>query len=569
MTATVEQRTPNARCFDCGSSAVRGLCHHCWRPGCEKHVRPTPHWTELLFGREGSGPGLKNTRARHCAECAHTRPGRWLEAGIAGAAVTVSGLAVLAANMVLGAVLAGLGAGTTWWAYAYVRRHSARAGGRLPVALHPKVSDLRVTERIQTQITLDQEGGYQVGRNPVKGTIEATLTYDRRDGQRLKRHRDQRGHRTRAEARYSAGALVPQIRPGPGELKTDLVITTEEADPEILELAEDGAPAAGRRTVTRDYSLPFPRELNVGPVWVTPSIAPESEKHVLELEIQWPDPGRAKHYKLEVDVVESLKLRVPVGWGKIEMVSHGMVTVAPAGSGDEGRPRQEITWTHLVPDHDEADLRRMTLTVEFEDEILAQDSVSGFLEVTMKGTLSGIYGLQMYGALGEPRGGTARAGVKTRVTTKFSLSLANITYQAVRVFPDRVTIDGVQGEDVIEGPTIPGDETIIELTNTLSDREFYVKRIAENPPRSGGKANVMHRSWDIAGRYYDGVYPVDFHMVVSGEEIHEGDVRPLSGHTRVQISAQGAYVDDEMRKIVEDVWVGLREATRAVLEGLR
>jgi hypothetical protein len=267
--------------------------------------------------------------------------------------------------------------------------------------------------------------------------------------------------------------------------------------------------------------------------------------------------------------VESLKLRVPFGWGKIEVVNHGMVTIAPVGSGDEGQPRQEITWTHLVPNRSEAETRRMTLTVQFGDQILAQDSVSGSLEVTMKGALSGIYGLQMYGALGEPRGGTAKAGVKTRVTTEFSLSLANITYQSVRVFPDRVTTDGVHGEDVIEGPAIPGDETIIELTNMLSDQEFYVKRIAENPPRSGGRANVMHRSWDIAGRHYDGVYPVDFHMVVSGEEVHEGDVRPISGHTRVQISVQGTYVDDEMHKIVEDVWVGLREATRAILGGRR
>ena len=61
MEVTVEQRAPVVRCYECGSSYVSALCHHCWRPGCVKHVLPSPLWAEKLFGGEGGGPGLQNT----------------------------------------------------------------------------------------------------------------------------------------------------------------------------------------------------------------------------------------------------------------------------------------------------------------------------------------------------------------------------------------------------------------------------------------------------------------------------------------------------------------------------
>lgn len=566
MSVTVERRVPSARCFDCGSSEVRGLCHHCWRPGCAQHVRAAPGWAEKLFGGEGYGPGLKNRPAWHCAGCAHWRPGRWLETGAAGTGVVAAGLVLLTVSPVLGAVLAILGAGTVGWACTRIRRHSGQARDSLPVALHPRVSEVRVTERLRTTITLDARGDYQVDRNAVSGEMTATLTYDRNDGRRLRRSRDRRGRSPGEATRYSAGVLVRQGRVGVSELDAHLVIGTQDDAADVLELADDDAPAACGKKIREPYTFPVPPELEAGPLWVTPSIAPESEKHVLELDIQWPDPDLRTEPGLSLDVIESLELQFPVGWGKVEWASHGMPVISTAGAG--GQPSRQITWKHLVPSAAEASGRRMTLKVEFEDEILARDSVSGSIVAVMKGSLSGISGLRMYSALGELRTSVGTTRVRTRISADFSLSLANIMYQSLRVFPDRSAAEETPGAEVIDAQVIPGDDMIITLTNALGDAEFYVKRIAENPPRSGGKSDVMHRSWDIAGRRYDGVYPVDFHMEISGEERHEGDVRPASGHTKVRISVQGAYVDDEMRIIVDDVWASLREVTSRVLKGL-
>ena len=63
------------------------------------------------------------------------------------------------------------------------------------------------------------------------------------------------------------------------------------------------------------------------------------------------------------------------------------------------------------------------------------------------------------------------------------------------------------------------------------------------------------------------MYPVDFHLVLTGDEVHRGDVRPESGSTKIQIVVQGAYTDDEMYKQVENTWTQFRAVTRDALTG--
>ena len=101
----------------------------------------------------------------------------------------------------------------------------------------------------------------------------------------------------------------------------------------------------------------------------------------------------------------------------------------------------------------------------------------------------------MYNALGGWRAIPGGASVRTRVEADFTLSLASIRYQAVRVFPGHMDT----GSYAVESDVIPGDETVIALTNALGEEGFYVKRVTENPPRGGGLPEVVHRVWDIAG----------------------------------------------------------------------
>ena len=163
------------------------------------------------------------------------------------------------------------------------------------------------------------------------------------------------------------------------------------------------------------------------------------------------------------------------------------------------------------------------------------------------------------------------ASVKTRVDLGFRLSLANIRYQALRVEPDRAAEDSNRDSYADSFPVIPDDEAVIALTNAMSEEGYYVKHVIENPPRSGRRANELQRYWDIKGRRYIGVYPVEFHIILTGEEVHGGGIRPDRGGTQVRIVVKGAYTDHEMEQKVEEEYKRLRDLTSDTLghQGLR
>jgi hypothetical protein len=179
----------------------------------------------------------------------------------------------------------------------------------------------------------------------------------------------------------------------------------------------------------------------------------------------------------------------------------------------------------------------------------------------MRGTLSGVSGLALFNSLGGRRALGKPVSVKTRVDLGFRLSLANIRYQALRVEPDRAAEDSNRDSYADNFPVIPDDEAVIALTNAMSEEGYYVKHVIENPPRSGRRANELQRYWDIKGRRYVGVYPVEFHIILTGEEVHGGGIRPDRGGTRVRIVVKGAYTDDEMEQKVRDEYKRLRDLT--------
>ena len=175
-------------------------------------------------------------------------------------------------------------------------------------------------------------------------------------------------------------------------------------------------------------------------------------------------------------------------------------------------------------------------------------------------------GARLYSSLGQRRDDWRGATIRTRIEADFRLSLASIRYQDVRIVPEREARDDDSNAE--EFRVIPDDQMVIRLTNALSEN-YYVKRVIEHPPRSGGRADHMQRYWDIAGRRYEGVYPIEFHMVLTGEEIHRGGIRAVAGTTKVQIVVQGAYTEDEMKDRIDQEWKELRALTRETLEGWR
>jgi hypothetical protein len=550
----------------CGSSAVRALCHHCWRPGCAHHVRRSPAWAERLFGAEGSGPGLKNVRAWHCGDCSHVRVGRWLETGIAGLALAILGLAVIAASPVAGVFLIAVGGAAAAWTYIRIRRRSARARVDLPVALHPKVSDVRLTERVRTRITLNAHGTYTTRVDSTEGALTATFTFGGHDRDRVAAYARKRRLAPDQKVPYSAGCLVPQGRVGISELSEDPVVRVD-GDARDIPAFRPGDPLAStRHNLTLGYRLSAAPRIDTGPFWITPSIATESGRHVLELDIQWTEFGPRPGAPLTLDVIDVLRITVPVGWGRVQEVNPEPVVLSLSDVPDRGEGFRTLEWKQLPPGKAEREARRLTVAAKFENPIPGEDNLSGSIEATMAGTLSGVDGVRMYHALGAHRAVPGTPSVRTRVEADFTLSLASVRYQALRVYPGHADEGGDHARHAGSFDVIPDDETVIALTNALGEEGFYVKRVTENPPRSGSRADVMHRYWNITGRHYDSVHPVDFHLVLTGEEVHRGDIQPESGNTRIRIAVRGAYTDDDMRAHVDNVWEQLQKVTEEVLK---
>jgi hypothetical protein len=501
----------------------------------------------------------------HCKECGHAAAGRQLALGAAGVTVAAAGL--IAAFLNLGAGLALVVAGTllTGGAYLTVRRRAARRRADLPLLLHPKVNDLRLTERLGVDITLVPEGRYKTSPRPVEGEISMNLVFGRPDRDRLDRYAGK--HASGRDTRFCAGCLVllgrVDIEPQP-----DLpgpVRRLEGATGAYPVFQAEDPPASSPWHKVLSYRLARQPTIKQGPVWVTPSLVPESDRRALELDIQWVDLG-PRDKRLTLDVIDLIQLRYPVTWGKVEIASRRAIQVATAEDYGGPEPQRSAEWRQLVPTEDERKARQLKLMIRFEDQIEPEDQISGRLETAMKGALSGLDGVRLFSSLGKRRDDWRGATIRTRVEADFQLSLASIRYQDVLIVPQREAKE--DDSDTDKFCVIPDDEMVIELTNALSEESYYVKRVIEHPPRSGGRADHVQRYWDIAGRRYEGVYPIEFHMVVTGEEIHRGDIRPVAGTAKVRIVVQGAYTDDEMKERIDQECRDLRGLTRKTLNGL-
>jgi hypothetical protein len=567
MKITTKPRAPQVRCYECGSAQVSALCHHCWRPGCVKHVSPAPRWAERLMGKEGTGRGLANDTAYHCDKCRHAAIGYRLAlpaAGLAAAAAAAIVMAFLVPLAALALFLAGvLLAGGAWL---NARRRAARRRAGLPLLFHPKINDLRLVETLRVSIVLAPEGRYQTELHPVEGEISMSLVFGRPDRDRFDRHKGKRA--PDQDMPFRAGCLVLRgqipIREGSGLSGPVVPLTGTTGDYPVFKAEDAHASSTWRPNLP--YRLAWEPTIRQGPVWVTPSLLPQSDRRALELDIQWVNFG-PRDKRLSLDIIDLIQLRYPVKWGRVEQASERAIQATVADDPGGKDALRSVEWRQFLPTEQQRRARRVTLVIQFEEQIDAEDMVSGRLVAVMKNALSGVDGVRLYSSLGKRRDDWRGANIRTRVEADFELCLASIRYQDVRIVPERTPKE--DGSYIDEFGVIPDDETVIELTNALSEEDYYVKRVIENPPRSGGRADHVQRYWDIAGRRYDGVYPIDFQMILTGEEIHRGDIRPVDGTTKVRIVVHGAYTDSEMKDRIDQEWKGLRALTRETMEGLR
>ncbi len=571
LTAEPVDHAPQSRCYQCGSAEITHTCHHCGRLGCARHVTATPTVAGHPLSPEFRRLGMRRKAGYHCADCAHAPSVAALAYGASGGALLLIGIAVLSLNPVAGVVLVILGAVASAGSLASWHRQR-RHGPTLPLPVSPKITEVRLREEITGRVTLGPDLTYRGHIEKAAGKVTAALLLGRPERAVLDRYRRTRRLAPGSDVPFTAGSLVLRGQAGidlSGEIP-GLVIPLQgtTADYPVF-TSDDPVPSPFRVEYT--YDLAPDRRLRDAPVWITPAIASRSDRRALEIHIQWVDTGRPGP-SLELETVESLELRVPVHWGNAESASRpGSMSTRGWEEGDQ--VLRTLEWVQLRPDAQERGRHRLELVVRFEEQVIPEDpagqeqpTISGRLDAVFTGTLSGLSSVRLYGPLGAYRPSFSAEKARTRIVLDFELSLTGIRYQEVQLVPDRKSAEALVTAQSCKFPgVIPDDETVISLTNAISAANYYVKRVIENPPRSGARANRVQRYWDIAGRLYEGVYPIDFHVVLTGEEIHRGGIRAYSGTTETRLTVWGAYANPEMRDSVKQVWEALHDLVQVTL----
>ena len=574
MPFVLEDHAPQVRCYQCGCPDIFSLCHHCGKPMCNEHSPAAFDHRHRLVSREFVGLDLVNYQEAvyHCDEHAHVVKGELPGLIWSGLGLGAVGVILLFFALIPGVVLLLAGVGTAGIAFHMNKsRAEAARASQPPLPLIPQLDTVSVVERLHGEVGLGDDGSTSTA-DQVKGEIELGMTLAKAGRDRLALYRSKCRRPDDEPVEFSAGFAVIQGEAG-------LTFTSERED---LFMANDmclsfrgnpvghplfGAVAGrpeGEWKFGLNYELMAARTPESIPLWIVPSLVPASDQRTLEIDLHWELLGEEGR-EFDLERFDLIELNVPPEWGNVESTSPGdALTSRP-------RPREprSIQWKQLPPRGDKDQQKRMsrTLTIRFEHQIMDRPRLEGSLRATFSGTLSGLTGIGFY----LPGGGQFKPPPelkrKTEVSIDFGISLGYVRYQDDRVVPDRGNVDDIRRSEVDEFQgVIPDYRTVIELTNAISKAGYYVKRVIENPPRGGGRAGVVNRVWDIAGRWYEGVFPVDFHLTLTGEEEYEGSILANAGNTAARISVQGAYANPKMKGQIEGKWDELHRIVKKMLQ---
>jgi hypothetical protein len=204
----------------------------------------------------------------------------------------------------------------------------------------------------------------------------------------------------------------------------------------------------------------------------------------------------------------------------------------------------------------------------FDQQIEPTSTIHGKLVMIFNGALSELVGVHRHVDGGARRDDGIRRTVQTQIHLGFTFNMEGIRYQDIRVVPDPAKDPDGEPEKRIFDHVVPDHQTIAHLTDNLSREDYYVKSVVENPPQAGRQAGVLNRFWDIAGRRYSGVHPIDFHIIVTGEEAEPDASMP--DRTIVRLTVRGSYATTEMeQRIVHEhalIWQRIKNSLEAASE---
>jgi hypothetical protein len=575
MSLKVVDRAPEVRCYECGSTDICSVCHHCSRPMCAEHGSVAMKAASMPAGPAAAGPaggsiapGPQGAPGDEGLGSPDAKPASREFGGLKLPPIRAAVHHCKEHDHTVGLLLSVTGK--------LMGRNQGPGYEPPPLPVFPDVNDVSVVEQLTGEVQLT-DAGYLSTPQPVEGTVVIGMTHAKARWQEtLNRYRKRHQLPPDFPVKFAAGWAMLRGKAGLAfEAGQEAVL------PDGLGLvfhgylgghdlfdAKRGRPE-GEWELAARYQLQSARNPQDIPLWIVPSLGATSGKRMLMIDLHWNMP-EADGDRAELSQFELIEFQVPHQWGNLQHAwPPGAASSAPA----QGQPRV-IRWRQHRPTadargHDSGSAaapQSMTLWMEFEKPILDQPRLSGSLRATFNRTLSGVTGVDFY----LPGGGQARhleVTPRTEISVRFDISLSSLRYQERRAVPD----DGT-GEDAarrVSPPfrgVMPDYRTVIELTNAISADGYYVKTVVEDHPNHDPRDKTFKRGWDITGRWYEGVFPINFIISLRGTE-PEDSVESALARTEAQVTVDGTFPNAEMKKKIEDKWDGLHDRVASLLAG--
>lgn len=591
MSKNIEIHSPRVRCYACGNPEVAAVCHHCGRALCDKHkAKSLPKYFGIKnneFTDLGLNKKLVGENGIHCRDCNHLLfPYQWIRYLILFFIITnlVGTLILLYSENSLARIIAwrgklflGLGVLLTAFLYSWARaRYQQKLMTDRPLLpVIGRILSVAVREFVGGEITFDEEGNYKVSsripREP--GKLEIGMKFSPRDRERIILYRRKFEIAANDPVKFHAGFV---LLCGAADLYFDnyrRAVAGQINTIELKERIEDhlflgGGDAGGRAYWSVECPYTFAQKKrktsHLLPVQIVPRLAREGEKWALELMVQV-NPDIEIPDLINVDTcVKELVLYVPPKFGRVEqtrpLASKSSISSEDIRNKNGVAGGRAVSWENVQVKKRTQDVRYQRFYVRFRNSIDRRmaDKVSGHLRVCFYTAFSGIEGASLFYPLGNRRRQEAiKLKRSTEVELDFNLDLRGLCFQKTFLLKKEREEEGI----------IPDHHMIKQLTDAISNNDIYVQRVIENPPRTNkADARVLNRFWDITGRLYEGIYPVDFHLVLIGQERYKKTDQPVEGKTTFQINVQATVIDEKTCQRVEGLMKELDVIIREILK---
>lgn len=590
MPVQLIEKAPYTRCYKCGNTNIAYVCHHCGRAICIDHQPNVFHPEAHKHTIEFTDLGFENSRCgqvpAHCMHCDHIIRKPNAAPIVFGIFAGITGTGFLlqkSENTVMIGILCILLGLLTCFSgvIVYKKRERIVAESRPPLPLFPRFETIKMKEQWYGHITMGNDCTYNIDTHPVKGTLRMPVKFSKLDRDRLQLYREKYNLGETTNIQFHSGFVTFKgpigfklANPGEVHKMNGLVIPLKSHINKHPYLSGTSEKESSEWVIEKEYTLLENYEPEMLPIRVVPSLIQKTGKRLLELEIQWEDPtcpqnkfeANERKTKFAFGRIELLELLVPHEYGEVEELIYDGV-IGKKNISDHNVVRT-ITWKKPPIPQKEWENQRCSFFIRFEKEIDLSSVIQGRLEISFKNALSMVEDIDFYYPLGT-KSNEITTDIETTIITDFHLSLSSLRYQDVRLVPNpKVEADKDKQEIMTFEGVIPNHSTVMALTNAISNEGFYVQRVVEDPPRAGKQAQLINRCWDIAGRHYIGVYPIDFHLTVNGEEKYSGEIRDQGGTTKTILIVQGMYANRDMESLIENVWERLSYIIKDTFEQL-